>query len=42
MPTIILDKKRIFRNLNKELSLEEFEKLLEYLKCEIKEEKEDE
>jgi phenylalanyl-tRNA synthetase beta chain len=42
MPTIILDKKRIFRSLNKELSLEELERLLEYLKCEIKEEKEDE
>ncbi|HLI46279.1 MAG TPA: phenylalanine--tRNA ligase beta subunit-related protein, partial [Geobacterales bacterium] len=42
MPTILLDRKRINKALNKELSLEELEKLLEYIKCEIKEQNEDE
>lgn len=41
MPTILLDKKILFRSLGKVLPRDDIEKLLEYCKCEIKEEDED-
>ncbi len=39
MPTIILDKKRLLKELGKDISTAELEDLLAYCKCELKEER---